>query len=1136
MTLIGRAITAVSVFGVALIGASPLAAQSTYTWVGTTNGTWYTTTNWTGGPANTYPGTSTAPGAGNTGDIALFNNATTTTAVGIDCGVATPLTLGAINFQSGTGLTIGNSSTTTAGVLQLNGATVNSVANTLVAIGNTGADLTIAANLTSGNPALSLQLGTTNGVFNIYGDATPNTGIRSLNINTNITEATAGSGFTIQGGGNVTLGGTVANTLTGTVTVANGRLQITNTTGLRSTAGTTIVQSGGTLFLNAAMTFNDAVSFAGPGFTEPSVGFGAIRIANNNVTMNGTLTMTGNSGIFVTGSTTLLNAPIAESGGSRTLAFAGGGTLTMTAANTYSGATTVSQGLYNLAGANGSSVTPSFAVTAAGTVRMTNAAGANNTNRIPDTTTVALTNGTLDFNHNNTDTVNFTETVGGVTVSTYLNTVSASQAAAGQTSALTLASLTQANGGGVNFVGTGLGTNTQNQIFVTAAPTTDAGGLISGSNGSGWAMYNVTATTADFAGYSAANGVIPMVANTDTTGATWGTTSNLKFTTGTITVPATGQVNSLTLAQTAATTVNLNGFTGRIGSGGILVTGAFAATISGGTLTAGQTDNTAATLTVTAFTNTTTISANIVDNGTGSVGLTKLGNGLLVLSGTNTFTGPVLVTSSAAGNGLRLDSSTALGGSTSVTLRASPGGGQGTILNLNAPMTITGVTLNMESFLTGGVANNLTITGPTGVTARSALITNQNVTWAGPIVLTGNNFCEFYQSAANNTMTLSGSISEASPGAFTGIFLARGTGTGIVSMANATLNLPSGTLAVTDGVVMLLPTTSATVLGLNPENGNIRLGGNNLVPAATTLVLGQNGSGNLGQMWMNGFNQTFSLLTIQAGSTGAVASEIVQNGAGANSTLTISGSATPSVFAGLIQDGGTGTLALAVTQGRLTLSGPAGNTYTGGTSVSGGTLLVTNTSGSGTGTGTVALSGTGTLGGTGTISGPITVASGATLSPGATSVNAATLTAGNTVTFSSGSTFNVKLNGNTAGNGATNYDRLVLSGGSTLTLGNATLTGTLGYTPSAADQLFIITGAGSVSGTFNGIPQNGTVTLGGYTAKVSYTGLVGSNALTGGNDVVLFNFAPVPEPMLALAAAAVGLVTFRLTRRSIVCT
>jgi|SRR5271163_1551677 len=110
----------------------------------------------------------------------------------------------------------------------------------------------------------------------------------------------------------------------------------------------------------------------------------------------------------------------------------------------------------------------------------------------------------------------------------------------------------------------------------------------------------------------------------------------------------------------------------------------------------------------------------------------------------------------------------------------------------------------------------------------------------------------------------------------------------------------------------------------------------------------------------------------------------------------------------------TGSGAIAGTGG-LTLGSGAlnitnANTYSGGTTVNGGTLLVNNTSGSATGTGSVTVNATGTLGGGRTVSGATTIASGGFLAPSAntnppplTTAGAATnLTFGSALTLTNG--------------------------------------------------------------------------------------------------------------------------------------
>ena len=97
---------------------------------------------------------------------------------------------------------------------------------------------------------------------------------------------------------------------------------------------------------------------------------------------------------------------------------------------------------------------------------------------------------------------------------------------------------------------------------------------------------------------------------------------------------------------------------------------------------------------------------------------------------------------------------------------------------------------------------------------------------------------------------------------------------------------------------------------------------------------------------------------------------------GANN-LTVGSNNLSTAFSGIIEDGtyrSGGQLSKAG-RGTFTLSGA--NTYTGGTAVSGGTLLVTNQTGSATGTGAVQVN-VGTLGGAGSISGPVTIGNGTT--------------------------------------------------------------------------------------------------------------------------------------------------------------
>ena len=110
----------------------------------------------------------------------------------------------------------------------------------------------------------------------------------------------------------------------------------------------------------------------------------------------------------------------------------------------------------------------------------------------------------------------------------------------------------------------------------------------------------------------------------------------------------------------------------------------------------------------------------------------------------------------------------------------------------------------------------------------------------------------------------------------------------------------------------------------------------------------------------------------------------------------------------------------------------AANLYSGGTTITRGTLLVNNTSGSGTGTGAVTVGSEGTLGGTGSVAGTVTVNAGGTLAPGA-SIGTLTLSASPAL----GGTKVMEINNSTV----PNADKLVVSGnplafGGVLTVNN----------------------------------------------------------------------------------------------------
>jgi hypothetical protein len=229
-------------------------------------------------------------------------------------------------------------------------------------------------------------------------------------------------------------------------------------------------------------------------------------------------------------------------------------------------------------------------------------------------------------------------------------------------------------------------------------------------------------------------------------------------------------------------------------------------------------------------------------------------------------------------------------------------------------------------------------------------------------------------------------------------------------------------------------------------NGTLVNGFDNALPTSTVIALGnsggpatESGASYTNTYQLDGHNQTIAGLTT-ANPSGFVDVNRVIGGNATLSTLTLAGTAT--IGSGVL--GGTGTnannLAVKFNPGSgNTVSITGSNTYSGGTEVVDGNLLVSNGSGSATGAGSFKLDSGAVLGGTGTINstnntinGNVTVGSG-----GTNTTDVLTMTASGTTTFSGANlTFNLdaaSTNSNVMALGAT-PNVLFGSGVTTLTL------------------------------------------------------------------------------------------------------
>jgi autotransporter-associated beta strand protein len=201
-------------------------------------------------------------------------------------------------------------------------------------------------------------------------------------------------------------------------------------------------------------------------------------------------------------------------------------------------------------------------------------------------------------------------------------------------------------------------------------------------------------------------------------------------------------------------------------------------------------------------------------------------------------------------------------------------------------------------------------------------------------------------------------------------------------------------------------------------------------------------------------------------------------------------------LAAVIQDGGfgggIGGSLTKVGSGTLTLTGA--NTYTGGTSVSAGALLVANTEGSGTGSGAVVIT-SGTLGGSGTISAAVTIGTGAFLAPAGGTQTRATLSIQSSLTFAGNATYTYTFK---AKKRRAKTDKVVASG---VTINSSAIFNLSGQAQGTLTQGLVLTvisntSATPITGTFSNLPDGAIVNVNGNNFQASYEG-------GDGNDLTL---------------------------------
>jgi len=432
--------------------------------------------------------------------------------------------------------------------------------------------------------------------------------------------------------------------------------------------------------INLGGTTGGAIILANQTGTSPGVRFNANFTATGGTAANAkTVTLGGSN---AQDNTIVGIIPNNNAGGTVNLLKIDAGTWVLAGANTYTGTTTITNGILKLE-ANAASSTILGAtnaitfgnnnVNAGGTLELVGQANVNNVQAL-GTLTYASSGGAA--------TVKLTPGLLG-------------------TASLTFANIGTGAGGTVNFVGGDFTTNTFTLTQVNA---------VAGSNGI--VTRSMYWNGADFA-YREGGVLRAPVYGTDAgtvTSATTLTAGQHNEITGSFTTP-TGALSISTLKINGAHTLTLDpAQTLTISAFGLLATGG-SSTITGGTaLTVGGT----ATLVARVDGGADTLRIETVLSGfTG--GITKSGAGTLVLAGANTQTGTFTI----AEGTVRLADSGTLGGAAALTMR------QGTTLDLNGISLAANINaFNSNGTITNGNATAVTLTvgGANGTGTSNGLI------------------------------------------------------------------------------------------------------------------------------------------------------------------------------------------------------------------------------------------------------------------------------------------------------------------------------------------------------------------------------------------------------------------------------
>jgi fibronectin-binding autotransporter adhesin len=865
-----------------------------------------------------------------------------------------------------------------------------------------------------------------------------NTIIASTNSMIVLTLAGDGSGVvTLSGGINagsgnrdyaVTKTGTSTFSLTGAsdydglTTISAGVLNIRHGTALGSTALGTTVASGAALQIQGNINVaTEALTLNGSGIA----GEGAFRNMSGNNNFAGAITLNTTSTIGSDSGTLTLSGVVSGTGG---LTKTGAGTLVLSgpASNTYTGPTAVNQGTLILA-KPGFVLAPAITIGGAGSAATVQLNAAYQLYGAP---TTINSGGQLNLN-NFDDAVGVLTLSGGSIVSgTGLLYLSGGLTSSASTTTSILTGNLSLYNSQIFNIASG-STPTGEDVVISATIGEYAAGRTLTKQGSGKLVLSGANT---YSGLTTISAGILSIQNSTALGTTAGGT--------TVSSGGSLQIQGNIIVGNEALTLNGSGIAGTGAFRNISGNNNFGGAVTLGTASTISSD--AGNLTLTGgitnagFTTTFAGAGNIAENGviSGTGGLTKSGGGTVTLSGANTFTGTTTI---SAGT-LQVNTNGALGTAANGTT-----GGNGAVLRLN--------NVNYST------AETLTLNG-SGISNSGALANTGTSTFAGPINAATNATIN----AGGGTLTLTGGLAK------NGTTLTfSGGGTVNITNNGITGSSPNSDLVVDGTTVILSAANSYNGPTTVQNSGTLQLGNNNVLPTSpqTALTVNSNSVFNLA-------SRSDSVASLSGDSSAIVRNSVI----GSTSTLTVNpANGITTTFAGGIA--GTevatqGDIALQKNgSGTLILTGA--NSYSGATTINGGTLTAAAGSGSAlksTSSITVNSGGTLMLGANNQINdtAPVTLAGG-TFSAGNFSegtdetpgLGALTLTASSLIDFGSGAGALLTLAGFTPGSftltianwtgnsgtiGDDSTDRLIFSSDQSANLSSFVFTG---YGPGAME-------------------------------------------------------------------------------------